>query len=413
MPQLIRVATLLEGGALPPWARYSSALAALLNEAQNSGLVLDFTQDIAFRTGTQSTIAGVSGWTYTRSGSAYDLAGTTLFGANTPRRTSAGLLVEAGATNLQTRSSEFTDADWNAAANSTKTTGQAGPDGSTAAAGFSVTSVGSISYFQAPIVSLNFSTTYAWSVYARAIVGDTLHLVAQRGFGEVAVSFNLVNGTASGTGASIQNVGGGWYRCVYTFTTAASGTTPAAATYFLDAYGVAGKATTIHVFGAQVETGSTATSYIPTTSSSAARGADAASMTFTVARPYSVIAEYFLAQTPGTTTRIVDFGISSIPLYTPNIFNVVTFDGSGAVAANYSGTPVNRVARAASAHATGDVAIAVDGSAASTGTTPAAGTSTVWLGSSAGAAQFLNGNLRLLAILPRRITNAELQAATA
>ena len=108
----------------------SAALRAALREAAATGLLLDFAAgEYWIQRRRAPALDAVPGWSFTKSGTAYDLAGTTSFGANTPRRTSAGLLVEAAGTNLLLQSQTFDNASWTAT-NATVTANSAvAPDG--------------------------------------------------------------------------------------------------------------------------------------------------------------------------------------------------------------------------------------------------------------------------------------------
>jgi hypothetical protein len=97
--------------------------------------------------------------------------------------------------------------------------------------------------------------------------------------GTVGATFNLASGTIGSTDAgivsSIQSFGNGWYRCV--ISKAASTANEVIRINVNEALtgDYAGNGTSgIYVFGAQYETGSIATSYIPTTAAPVTRNAD-------------------------------------------------------------------------------------------------------------------------------------------
>jgi hypothetical protein len=98
--------------------------------------------------------------------------------------------------------------------------------------------------------------------------------------------FDLVNGTTPTSGAKIENYGNGWYRCSITANINSadlSGTINIRATpnNTSSSYSTSANANnkSIYIIGVQVELGSYATSYIPTTSATVTRNADVISKT--------------------------------------------------------------------------------------------------------------------------------------
>lgn len=125
----------------------------------------------------------------------------------------------------------------------------------------------------------NFSGTsgvqYAVSFYAKAKELSLIYIKNVNDSGGQS-SFDLSNGTytlASGIDSlSIVSVGNGWYRCI------AISTSSSTSINFVPI--IKGNANQgIHIWGLQIEQSSYPTSYIPTTSSSATRVADACSKT--------------------------------------------------------------------------------------------------------------------------------------
>jgi hypothetical protein len=141
--------------------------------------------------------------------------------------------------------------------------------------------------------SLSFSytlgTVYTRSCYLKA---DGRHIVSLffpatnfPSAGRTAV-FELLNGTVysaeSGVTAQIQSVGAGWYRCAITVTCTVTGSGHSGGSALYDASGntsYAGDGTSgALIWGAQLEAGAFATSYIPTTTAAATRAADICTM---------------------------------------------------------------------------------------------------------------------------------------
>ena len=134
--------------------------------------------------------------------------------------------------------------------------------------------------------------TLTFSVFAKAGQANR-YLQFFLGSGDVDgnpfVNFNLFDGTVSRDDdliGSIVDVGNGWYRCIITFTTTSSIVTFNPVICLIDDDN-AGRAVSmigdgysgIYIWGAQLEEGSFATSYIKTSGASATRSADNASIT--------------------------------------------------------------------------------------------------------------------------------------
>jgi hypothetical protein len=184
-----------------------------------------------------------------------------------------------------------------------------------------------------------------------------------------------------------------------------------------------GTSATIYSYGAQLEVGSFATSYIPTTTASVTRNADVASVA-TSQFPYNategalVLSADYIGQSPsvayaaalndGTASNFM--GVRRNPT-AETIF--VTFATTLQVAISYTTVTNNVVFKNAFSYKLNDFAGAANGAITGTdtsGTVPSV--SRLGLGNVADLL-FMNGHIRQITYIPRRLTNAELIARTA
>lgn len=194
------------------------------------------------------------------------------------------ILLEPQRTNIIARSEEFNTwllYQFSSIATNTTTA----PNGTlTADTLISGVSVGRQEVYRSPNSAFVNGTAYSVSVYAKTNGKTWLYLGTDA---NQAVYFNVVNGTVGnaspGFTGSIVSVGNGWYRCIinFVFGTGATpnqiiiGNATTNGTPSDSGNGVLGN----YIWGAQVEVGSYATSYIPTTSASVTRNADVISKT--------------------------------------------------------------------------------------------------------------------------------------
>lgn len=350
-----------------------------------------------------------------------------------------GLLIEEQRTNLVTYSEQFDNAAWAKTRSSITANAIVSPDGTADADKLVEDTTASNTHLLTQGISFTSGTAYTCSIFAKqAEAGRFLQVtLPAAAFGTtLRGAFDLTNGTfaltASTTG-SITPVGNGWYKCSITGTATAtisatlgvfiansSAVSAAAVTYTGD--GTSG----IYIWGAQLEAGAFATSYIPTVASQVTRAADLALMTGTNFSSWYNATEgtlfaqadwlglsnndYFFAINNGSSNNLIALGVSS----TPATRFIIT-DG-GVTQASVSGpTPVaNTAFKIAGAYQVNNFAAATNGvlgTVDTSGTVPTV-MSEVSLTSSYGSVNLFNGHIQRIAYYNRRLTNAELQGIT-
>jgi hypothetical protein len=187
-------------------------------------------------------------------------------GAAIPASTLRGYLAEGSRTNLVGSSTNF-QANWNNNGLTITDNNMVAPDG-TLTAGTTATQGGT----RYAVITGVSTSTYVYSVYVKPITPTAtqrLYVDGSGGWGQVLIvpSTGVVSEILGiATSAASQNVGNGWYRISMNLMTTNSG--------YLAVYIYPVRSELTGWWGAQFETASFASSYIPTTSASVTRAGD-------------------------------------------------------------------------------------------------------------------------------------------
>jgi hypothetical protein len=177
-------------------------------------------------------------------------------------------LIQNAPMNLLTFSEQFDNAAWTKSNATVTANAVVAPNGTTTADIFVSTATGGASSGASQSVTGSVAS-YTFSVYAKAGNIGFIRLAMTSNTVAAAAWFNLATGVVgtveSGVTASITAAGNGWYRCSVTRTLAAVSETCFIRLADLDNSLSAPSGSTLSTWGAQLNVGSTATTYNPTT----------------------------------------------------------------------------------------------------------------------------------------------------
>jgi len=373
---------------------------------------------------------------------------------NTPRfdhnpvtKESLGLLIEEQRTNLLTYSEQFDNAAWMKSNSSVTANATTAPNGSMTADKLVENTANSAHSVHLVTPSLISGTPYTFSLYAKASEAGRFLAIAIGGTAYASVqtvaftlsgagSFSILGGTAAT--ASIVSIGNGWYRCIITSTAQASGT--GLLVYYLSTSGTSGAGLTytgngtsgIFIWGAQLEAGAFPTSYIPTTTATATRAVDVATMTGTNFSSWYRQNEGTLFAAYRSGGRTASYRVLSMNI-ADDFRDVIEFVGAtGGGTGPILFTRVANINKATAPPSPVPAAIAnfnytmagsysADGVFASrngatteqsaNGEYPT-GLTRLFIGSGNASQQQISGHIRRIAYYPRRLANTELQLLT-
>jgi hypothetical protein len=431
-------------------------------ESDGSTLSLDFTTGVLdprltfTRASTTATYINSSGYVTT--------AGTNVprFDHDPTTRAPRGLLVEGSATNLLTYSEDYSQVAWTKSVVD-RTTGQSSPDGTTGATLISenATSYAKHGLERTQTITAGVHTFSVWLKepstnsrrYACIQLADgqataaRYTIVADLQTGTITAS-GATNGTAGAPTNTAHSIStaypGGWYRVTITMNFIGSASYPVVllsdiSTLFGGPNQPFYSATTPYkgliVWGAQLETGSGASSYIPTGASQGTRNPDnvvtaIANVTGFNANQGTMF-QSWQDSTAQDTTAIQEwafgFGLTSASgfgIYVSNavsgtfgIFAGSSNTGDAGGAGTYVINGINKTALAinvTTAPNTGTISLSANGSAAVSGTRLDGynQAQTLSLGQRNSNQRYLNGWIRQFKYWPYVLPNAQLQSLT-
>ena len=395
-----------------------------LNFAQNKSLIDDYS-------GTSLvTFTRASSGTYVGSDRLVKTATTNeaRFDHNPTTGESLGLLVEEPRTNLSLYSEDFTDASWTKTDCTITANESTAPDGTTTADLW--TNTASPGTINNSIVKDGVIRTYTASVWIKGTMAQfTVSLdngtTGTRGRVQYNLSTNTVgsvfNEGFTNTSGTLTPYPNGWVRLTLT-TTTSTGTTIRFRPFF------SGTGSTVRIWGAQVEEGAFATSYIPTTTATATRAADVASVTGANFSSWynqtegTVFAEYSrLVNASGRIFTFNDTTSTEQIRITASLSTNIRPDwqviDGGSVVANVLGAAeiaVGATGKTAGTYKLNDFQQATNstlGTADTVGTLPTLTVLNIGANET-GSGSMLNGTIKRLTYWPVRLANPTLQSIT-
>jgi hypothetical protein len=350
-----------------------------------------------------------------------------------------GLLIEEQRTNLLLRSEEF-ETTWTNNNSTEQTNVVIAPSGSLVGDKLIEDTTASVAHRIASGLVLSSSGTWTASVYIKAAERSFAFIgVTDNITGAIERRVNLSTGVIDSTNVSTvgswtsisgssTSVGNGWWRVSVTGTQGA-GTLLSVFVSIGDASGnriYTGDGTSgIYIWGAQLEAGAFATSYIPTTTAAATRAADAASMTgANFSNWYNAVEGTLFVDASPQASNALSYALFEVndatALNRIGLFKLGTNGNAsmavlvgGVVQASTNNGAWTASGKLAGAYAVNDFASVLNGGAASTdtsGTLPLVTQATIAARGDGGSR--LTGTIKRIAYYPRKLSSSELQGIT-
>lgn len=355
----------------------------------------------------------------------------TQFGNNTLRITDLGLLIEDTRTNLIRYSQDLTQypAYWNAPSGGTISGDAASaPDGSATADQFIENTATTEHGIRQNLSGMPFGNDYTLSVYVKSNGRNFYFGLSDTETGQIDANVDLSSGTISGQVggigswtnrvASIEVLANSWYRATIKGTKGGTGSSAEVILRGFDGTGsnyTGDGASGFYLWGAQVEQGSYASSYIPTTTTSAARAADnitiiGLTQTDIAASTASLVLQTNNSESTGFAANVVDSNGTNLLGFNAsnNAIASITSTLTTANTGNRSAT-VDKLGLAWSAAGR---SLVLNSGVVVTDATAQTPSSTQNLGSASGTSNFIYAYVVRLTVWTSKLSNAALQGFT-
>jgi len=420
----------------------SSLVGSAVSNPDKLALDLQFATDktLTARKGPTPVFTRASSATFVGSNGLIQSAGTNVarFDHDPVTLACKGLLIEESRTNSVSRSEEFNDITWTPArlVSQPVSNTDISPSGQlTAEKLVPSLSMGDHRIDRAAVSGLLVGTVYTVSVFVKASGYTGFGINVGSSPSPIGATFDLATGTVASTQAgwtaSIQVYPNGWYRCSTTFTFSAGtrlylyvGSTGTNFSYVGD------ETSGILIWGAQLEAGAFATSYIPTTTASVIRSFDVCSITgsafsgpngFYNNAAGTLLSEVSIANLVGNNRGIVQIDDNS----NLNILRHVYSSADGgfrSIIRSNSDTPTTFSSTTGTASTIQKRVIAYEGTSFASTTNGAAvatatrampiGLNGMKIGNLADGPFYLNGTIAAIRYYKKRLANAKLQTIT-
>ena len=443
----------------------------MFTSGDGSTLSLDFTSGVldprfTFTRSTTATFINSSGYVESIGAAASNDPTKARFDYDPTTLTPRGLLSEGSASNLLSYSQDFSNAAWTKSnTNGSMTLTGTAPDNNATSRLLeeNTTSYAKHSLERSISISAGIHTFSVWLKeptsnsrrYAHIQLADgqstaaRYTIVADLQTGTITASganIGVPGGAPTGTGHSITAYPNGWYRVTISMNHVSSPSYPTimlgdTATLFGGNNQPFYSATTPYkgllVWGAQFETGSGASSYIPTGASTGTRAVDTAIIAagtafsgwYTGGLNGTFYADWYggVAGASGTQRTVLatdDVTTKHLHLYqtaTTNTMTLANYNGTSTLATSNAISPAGSRSKAAFSYATSAMNVCLNGGTVASGTVTGFTVAPTWMSIGApstngtsitGTTVVLNNSIRSIKYWPTVLPNAQLQALT-